>query len=59
MDSLNGIPYLFWGIAIAVPIWFLIHRRWMGLHVKDPLVGKHQASTYVAPSQACKAIERY
>ena len=59
MNPLNGIPYLFWGIAIAVPIWYLIHRRWMGAHLKDELVGKHHGYTYVPPSTECKTIERF
>ena len=59
MNPLNGIPYLVWGIAIALPVWFLIHRRWMGMHLKDPLVGKHHAYTYIPPSDKCKPIERF
>ncbi len=59
MNPLNGIPYLFWGIAIALPTWYLIHRRWMGAHSSDAALDQHHIPTYIAPSQACKAIERF
>ena len=59
MNPLDGIPYLFWGIASALRVWHLLYRRWMGMHRKDPLVRTPAAYSYVAPSQACKAIEQY
>ena len=56
MDPLNGIPYLFWGIAIALPTWYLIHRRWIGAHSNDAALDKHHGYPYVPPSTECKTI---
>jgi hypothetical protein len=59
MTSLNGLPWLFWGIALALPAWYWIHRRWMGAHLKDGALNRNAIETYIPPSGACKTIERF
>ena len=58
MSPLNGISYLFWGIAIALPTRYLIHRSRIGAHSNDAALDKHQGNTYVPPSTEYKPIER-
>lgn len=65
MNPLDGLPYLFWCIALALPAWYLLYRRWMGSHLNDAALDKRHipqadtVSTYVAPTLNCKTIERF
>ena len=56
---MNGLSWLFWGIGLALPAWWFIWRRWAGLGASDGAVSKGAAMTYIPPSGACKAIERF
>jgi hypothetical protein len=56
---MNGLAWLFWGIAIALPLWFFVWRRWAGMHDTDATLSKRHHVTYIEPTMNGKTIDRF